>query len=325
MAQTWLENARSALRHEAREVAAAAERLDDRFVEAVGLLSDCSGKVVVSGAGKSGNVAKQIAATLSSTGTPAVFLHPSDASHGDLGLCSPGDPVVMISNAGATAELLRLVGPLKDLGCPLIGILGRANSPLAKEMDVYLDASVEREADPENLIPTASSLVALAFGHALALALVETKGFSSDDFLQRHPGGQIGRNLRVRVGEAMHQGDAVAWVAPADSLKQVVIAMTRRPLGAACVVESARSLVGLITDGDLRRALERHDDIRQLLAEDVMTPNPVSVSPEAKLVEALDLMENRRSQIALLPVVDSKNGSCVGLIRLHDVCQGFLP
>ncbi|MCP5120226.1 MAG: KpsF/GutQ family sugar-phosphate isomerase, partial [bacterium] len=289
---------------EARELDRAAGRLDERLVEAVELILDGAGKVVLTGVGKSGHVGRKIAATLSSTGTPAVFLHPSEASHGDLGLCAPGDLVIMISNSGTSTELARLVAPLKELGCPLIGILGKPESPLAAEMDVVLDASVEREADPDNLVPTASVVVALALGHALAVALIEARNFSADEFGQRHPGGQLGRNLRVKVGEAMHSGDEVAWVAPEDSLKQVVIEMTRCPLGAACVVEESGRLAGLITDGDLRRALRAHDDIRQLRAADVMTRHPVSISGEVRLIDAMRQMEKRPSAISLLPVVD---------------------
>ena len=319
-----LKAARTAMEIESQAVARAAERLDESLRQAIELILEQSGKMVVTGIGKSGHVGRKIAATLSSTGTPAVFMHPGEAAHGDLGVYVPGDPTLMISNAGSTVELVRLVAPLRELHSPLIGIMGNPRSAMAKEMDVVLDASIEREADPDSIVPTASSMVALSLGHALAIALMQARGFTLEDYGMRHPGGQIGRNLRVTVNEAMHQGEEVAWVAPDDSLKQVVIAMTKRPLGAACVVEAGGKLKGLITDGDLRRALNAHDDIRTLRATDVMTADPVTIGNEARLLEAMRIMEDRPSQIALLPVVDAGNGECLGLIRLHDICQIWL-
>ncbi len=316
--------ARAAMVIESEAVAAAAARLGENLLLAVELILRRPGKLVVIGVGKSGHVGRKIAATLSSTGTPAVFVHPAEAAHGDLGVCAPGDAALMISNAGASAELVRLVPFLKELGAPLIGIIGSPRSALAARMDVVLDASVEREADPEGIVPTASSTVALAVGDALAVALLTARGFTSRDFARLHPGGLLGRSLRFRVREAMHQGEDVAWVAPEDSLKQVVIAMTSRPLGAACVVDAEHRLAGLITDGDLRRALQSHDDIRELKAADVMTANPVTIGPEARLLDAMRLMEDRPSQISLLPVIEPSGGRCVGLIRLHDICQAWL-
>jgi arabinose-5-phosphate isomerase len=203
----------------------------------------------------------------------------------------------------------------------LIGILGNAASPLAAQVDVLLDASVEREADPNNLAPTASAVVALALGHAVAIALMCARKFTPEEFGRFHPGGQLGRNLRLSVREAMHSGAEVAWVAPEATLKEVIIAMTRLPLGAACVVEEDGGLAGLITDGDLRRALSLHDDIRQLRAADVMTARPVSVGPETLLGEALELMERRTSQISVVPVVDGDRRA-LGLLRLHDIYLG---
>jgi arabinose-5-phosphate isomerase len=304
---------------EAEAVAAAAQRLDGNFCRAVELILGNAGKLIVTGMGKSGHVARKLVATLSSTGTPAVFLHPTEAAHGDLGVYTPGDPTVMVSKSGATAELVRLVPLLRDLRSPLIGILGNPASPLATEMDIVLDSAVRREADPQNLTPTASAIVALALGHALAVALMYARNFTIEDFGRYHPGGQLGRSLRLRVRDVAHSGEEVAWVGPEHSLKQVVIAMTERPLGAACVVAAGGRLVGLITDGDLRRALQAHDDIRSLRAADVMTIRPVTVKPEARLLEALRLMEDRPSQISVLPVVDSATGCCLGLLRLHDL------
>jgi arabinose-5-phosphate isomerase len=308
---------------EADAVARASKRLDGGLSRAVVLILDQPGKLVVTGLGKSGLVARKIVATLCSTGTPAVFLHAAEASHGDLGIYSPGDPTLMVSKSGATKELLHLIPFLRELPSQRIGILGKPGSPLAAEMDVVLDASVEREADPENLAPTASATVALALGHALAVALMRARNFSAADFRRFHPGGHLGRTLRLTVGQVLHGRDEVAWAELDHSLRHVVIAMTRHPLGAACVVDSAGCLVGLITDGDLRRALQTYDDIRALCAADVMTPSPVSIGPEALLLDALRLMEDRPSQISVLPVVDSYQ-RCLGLVRLHDIYRAEL-
>jgi arabinose-5-phosphate isomerase len=248
-----------------------------------------------------------------------VFLHPGEAAHGDLGVCQPGDPVLMISKSGTTAEMLDLIGPLRELNAPLIGILGSTASPLAREMDVILDASVLREADPGGFTPTSSSVVALALGHALAVALMVVRGFSAEHFARLHAGGTLGRNLRLRVRDVMHSGEEVAWVSAGDSLKHVVVEMSRHPLGAACVVSSERTLAGLITDGDVRRALEQHDDIRELTASLVMTAAPVTVEPSLLVHDALRLMEDRPSQISVLAVVEQ--GRCLGLLRLHDLYQ----
>ena len=292
------------------------------WLGAVDLILDRRGKVVVTGMGKSGHVARKIAATLQSTGTPSVFLHPTEAGHGDLGVCQPGDPVLMISKSGCTAELLDLIAPLREFDARFIGILGNVKSPLAAEMDIVLDASVEREADPESFMPTASTMVALALGHALAVALMQARGFTAEHFRRYHPAGQLGQNLRIRVQQAMHSGGEVAWVKPGDSLRHVVIEMSERPLGAACVVSDDRRLLGLVTDGDVRRALKNHDDIRPLRATDVMTASPTTVAPDALLHEALSLMENRPSQIYVLPVVDARTQVCLGLLRLHDIYRG---
>jgi len=309
---------------EAEAISTAARRLNGDLARAVQLILRHPGKVVLTGVGKSGHVGRKIAATMCSTGTAAVFLHPTEATHGELGIYAPGDPTILISKSGVTAELVRLVPVLREFGAPLIGIISSPASPLASQVDVWLDASVEREADPDNLAPTASAIVALALGHALAVALMQARNFTVEQFGRYHPGGQLGRCLRLKVKQAMHCGEQVAWTRPDDPLKQVVIAMTQRPLGAACVVGRDRELVGLITDGDLRRALQLHDDIRQLRAADVMTVKPTTIDPDARLLDALRLMEDRPSQISVLPVVDRGSGGCVGLIRLHDICQAEL-
>ena len=304
---------------EAEAIACAARRLDDQFACAVDLIQAHTGKIVVTGLGKSGFAAQKLAATMCSTGTPAVFLHPVDALHGDVGIYAAGDPTILLSKSGTTLELLRLIPVLRGLNSPLIGIVGNRLSPLGKQLDIVVDASVRVEADPFNLAPTASSAVANALGDALALAVMQARKLTAEDFAQRHPAGQLGRNLRVTVRQVMHCGDEVAWATTASSMKSVIIAMNRCPLGAACVTGPDGELQGLITDGDLRRALQSIDEIRDVKAGDLMTARPVAVSPDATLQEAMRLMEDRPSQISVLPVVEG--GRCTGLVRLHDLYQ----
>jgi arabinose-5-phosphate isomerase len=317
----WLAVARSVLQAESRAIAAAADRLNQTLTQAVQLILDHPGKVVVSGVGKSGHIGQKLAATLASTGTPAVFLHAAEAVHGDLGIYTPGDPSILISKSGSTAELLRLVPILRQFRSPLIAIVGHPKSPLARAVDLILDATVEREADPLDLAPTCSSTVALAVGDALAVSLMHARQFGPQDFARYHPGGQLGRNLWLKVADVMHQGEEVAWVTPETPLRQVIIAMTERPLGAACVVDAAFQLLGLVTDGDLRRALLAHDDIRNLRAGACMTRQPLTIFPDASLRDAIRLMEDRPSQISVLPVTDRASGRCLGLVRIHDIYQ----
>jgi len=300
----WLKVARAVLEAESQAIRQVAARLDDNLSRAVQIILEHRGKVVVSGIGKSGHIGHKLAATLSSTGTPAVFLHAAEAVHGDLGIYTPGDPSILISKSGATAELLRLVPVLRQFQSPLIAIVGNLSSPLASQADVVLDARVEREADHLNLAPTCSSTAALAIGDALAVALMYARRFSPRDFAQFHPAGQLGRTLWLRVADVMHQEQAVAWVAPDTPLRQVIIAMTERPLGAACVVDHSRRLLGIITDGDLRRSLLTYENISTVQARDIMTKTPVTVAPEASLKDAARLMEDRPSQISVLPVVE---------------------
>ena len=305
---------------EAEAISCAAGRLDDQFLLAARLIEDHHpGKIVVTGLGKSGFVAQKLAATMCSTGTPAVFLHPVDALHGDVGIYAEGDPTIILSKSGTTMELLRLIPVLRGLNSQLIGIIGTPMSPLAREMDIVLDASVRAEADPYNLAPTASTAVATALGDALALGIRRARNLTPEDFAQLHPAGQLGRNLRVTVRQVMHGADEVAWASAESSMKQVIIAMNRFPLGAACVRGDDGALQGLITDGDLRRALQMNDDIRDVNAGGLMTIAPVTVSPDATLQDALRLMEDRPSQISVLPVVEGDR--CLGLVRLHDLYQ----
>lgn len=309
--------ARHAMECEAASVLNAAKRLDGSLSRAMDLILAHPGKLIVTGMGKSGLVGQKIASTLCSTGTSAVFLHPSEALHGDLGVYSPGEVSIIISNSGTTGELIRLVPILRGLNSPLIGIVGNTNSPLARAMDVVLDGTVGREADPCNIAPTASAIVALALGDALASALMVARDFTLEDYARRHPGGQLGRSLLLTVRDVMHAGERVAWVNATASVKEVVMAMTQHPLGAACVVGSEHRLLGLITDGDLRRALQNYDDIRLLSAREIMTVRPTTIDPEVRLRDALRLMEDRPSQISVLPVVETER--CLGLVRIHDI------
>jgi arabinose-5-phosphate isomerase len=318
--EEFLSVAKSTMLAEADAIQVAAGRMGDTMVAAVQTILSSKGKVVIIGMGKSGHIGEKIVATLCSTGTPSVFLHAAEATHGDLGIYEPGDPTIMISKSGATAELVNLIPVLRQFKTPLIGILGNLSSPLARLVDIVLDGRVSREADPLNLAPTSSSTVALAIGDALAAALMHARQFTDADFARYHPSGQLGHNLLLRVADVMHVGKDVAWVSPDDSLRSVVIAMTQHPLGAACVIDGARILKGIITDGDLRRALQAHDDIRPLKAGDIMTANPIAVSQNVILKEAARVMEDRTSQISVLPVID-QDQCCVGLLRIHDVYQ----
>ena len=315
-----LQAARGAMAIEAEAIQTAAQRLDGSLLKAVEILARHHGKIVITGVGKSGLVGQKIAATLCSTGTPAIFLHAAEAVHGDLGVYAPGDPTILISKSGASVELVRLIPVLRQFESGLVGILGNLNSTLAAMVDVALDGRVAREADPLNLAPTASSTVALAIGDALASALMQARGFEQQDFARYHPAGMLGRVLLMHVYDVMHAASQVARVRLDDNLRQVVIEMTRYPLGAACVADEAGRLLGLITDGDVRRALQQHEDIRELQAQDVMTRRPITIAPTASLREAADQMENRPSQLSVLPVVD-EDGQALGLLRIHDIYQ----
>lgn len=318
-----LDLARSALSAEAHAITQAADRLDANFHRAVQLLLKQNSKVIITGIGKSGHIAQKIVSTFCSTGTPAVFLHATEAVHGDLGIYTPGDPTILISKSGTTAELVRLIPILREFKSPLIGILGNINSPLARAVDIVLDASVQREADPLNLAPTSSSTVALAMGDALVAAIIWARGFDLMDFARLHPSGQLGRDLWLKVEDVMHKKDQVACATEDTPLQQIVIAMSKAPLGAACILDGSGQLVGIITDGDMRRILQTNEDTRTLKAKDVMTPNPITISDKATLKEAVDCMENRRSQISVLPVLDH-DGGFVGLVRIHDIYQSDL-
>lgn len=311
----------ASLKAEAEALQALRERLGESFLKAVRLLAGHSGKVITCGMGKSGHIAQKVAATLCSTGTPAVFLHAAEARHGDLGIYHPGDPTILFSKSGSTTEILHLIPVLKDFSSPIIAIVGNVNSEIARVADAVLDASVAREADPLDLAPTSSAVCALAWGDALAAALEVAKGFHGDDFARLHPAGQLGRNLLNRVADVMKGMDEVAWIAPTATLREVVIALTKFPQGACCVADEEKRLLGIITDGDIRRMLERTEDFHGISAAELMTANPVTITRDAPLADALKLMEDRPRQIYVLPVLEPNGGPCCGLLRLHDVYQ----
>ncbi|MDQ7007977.1 MAG: KpsF/GutQ family sugar-phosphate isomerase [Acidobacteriota bacterium] len=310
-----LETGRRVLRIEARAIESLAGRLGESFEAAVALIRGARGRVVLSGMGKSGLVARKIAATLASTGTPALFLHPAEAIHGDLGMIVEGDVVLALSHSGETAELLALLETIRRLGAKIIAMTGAAESTLAREADLLLDTSVEEEGCPLGLAPMASTSSALALGDALAAALMVAKGFSEEDFARLHPGGRLGKKL-ARVEQMMHHGDAVPRVLPATPMKQVVLEISRKRLGCTTVCTDEGLLVGLITDGDLRRLLERDPAPLEHVAEEVMTPNPQTIASRELASVALHLMESRK--ITMLPVVDDR-GRLEGLIQIHDL------
>lgn len=307
------------LRDEAQALIAVAEKFGDHFDAVVDLLLGHKGKVVLCGMGKSGHIAQKITATFNSTGTPAVFLHPAEGMHGDLGIYTPGDPTIMFSKSGTTIEMVRLIPMLRQFHSPIVAIVGNVRSPIAQQSDYVIDVACE-EADPLKMVPTTSALVSLAVGDALASALMIARKFTADDFAKFHPGGQLGRNLLLTVADVMQPADKTAIVAADVSLRQVVIEMTQKPNGAACIVDAAGKLCGIVTDGDVRRALQKYPEISPLKAADVCTQNPVTITPDASLREAEKLMEDRPkfNQLSLLPVVDVA-GRYLGLIRLHDV------
>lgn len=321
------------LRLEAAAIEAAAERLQPASVErAIELLSCCNNKVVLLGVGKSGVIAQKIAQTLTSTGTVAVFLHPSDAQHGSLGVITPGDVVIALSNSGETDEIIHLLPALKHRQVELIAIVGNTNSTLARHAAIVLDASVDQEACPLNLAPTTSTTVALAIGDALAMTLMQIKNLTAEEFAANHPAGRLGKRLTLLVADLMHPSPNVA---PAATWLEVVQAIGKFGLGAVTVVDETGKLVGIVTDGDLRRAVEKvmmqkilvqniePENLRALTAQNMMTSQPVAVAPDNLAYDALQLMENRQSQISVLPVVDA-NLICVGLLRIHDVVRSGL-
>ena len=315
--------ASSILHDEGQELINAADRISSSVVDVCDLIVKHPGKVVICGMGKSGLIAQKIAATLCSIGNKAVFLHAAEAAHGDLGIYAPGDPTILISKSGSTNELIKLIPILKEFNSPLIGILGNMKSSLVDHMDIVLDASVSREVDPLGLVPTASTTLTLAIGDALAAVIMSHQGFNHEDFAKLHPAGDLGRRLRLTVEDIMQPIDNVAVVKKDDKLRKVVIDMTEKPYGAALVLNN-ETLLGIVTEGDLRRCLAKNGDIDKMLASEIMSINPISINIKAPLREALTLMEERESQISVLPVVNDDEKLCFGLLRLHDVYQTHL-
>ncbi|MDG5974057.1 KpsF/GutQ family protein [Hydrogenophaga taeniospiralis CCUG 15921] len=313
--------ARETLDIEAQAVAAMALRLDQRFVAALELVLKSRGRVVVMGMGKSGHIGRKIAATLASTGTPAMFVHPAEASHGDLGMITADDVVLGISNSGESEELTAILPLIKRMGVPLLAITGRGDSTLGRHADVVLDASVEKEACPHNLAPTASTTAQLAMGDALAVALLDARGFKADDFARSHPGGSLGRKLLTHVSDVMRSGDAVPRVPREAGLMDLMREISAKGLGMSAIVDADNRVLGIFTDGDLRRLIERTGssaDLRALSARDVMHPNPRTVRAEALAVEAAGLME--ASRITSVLVVDEL-GRLSGALNSNDLMR----
>jgi arabinose-5-phosphate isomerase len=307
--------ARKVLQTEAAAILALVDRLDGAFERAVALLLDCRGRVIVTGMGKSGIIAHKIAATFASTGTPAFFLHPAEAIHGDLGVLQADDVIVALSYSGETEELLRLLETIKRLGAHLIAITGDCQSSLGKAADVTLDCRVSEEACPLNLVPTASTTAALALGDALAMTLLVAKGFKQEDFASLHPGGKLGKRL-MRVEQLMHGGEQTPVVGVDTVMPEIIYEMSSKGLGMSCVVDDSRHLVGIITDGDLRRHMSNGTNILSRRAADVMTRRPVTVAPDTLATEALHVLEQRK--ITSIVVVDAAN-IVQGVVHLHDL------
>ncbi len=310
-----LEKAKKAIRIEAEAIQALAERLDSGFLQAVEMIDSTQGRVIVSGIGKSGIIAKKIASTFSSIGIPAIFFHPAEGMHGDLGLVRQDDLLIAISKSGETEELLTMLPLLKRLNVPIIALTGDPKSILASQADLILDVSVQLEACPNNLVPTSSTTAAMVMGDALAIALMERRGLTPDDFAIFHPGGAIGRSL-TKVAQIMHTGEEVPRVNPDTPFMKTILEMTGKRLGTTTVVDSENRLLGIVTDGDLRRAIEKKLKLETLKAADIMTTKPKTIGSDKLAVDALNLME--RHKITSLAVVDSDN-KLIGLLHMHDI------
>jgi arabinose-5-phosphate isomerase len=316
-----IKKGKEVVRIEAEAVAALEDRIDQSFAQAVEVLFACRGRVVVTGMGKSGNVARKIVATFNSTGTPALFLHPSDALHGDLGMVRKEDVVVCISKSGDTAELHSLLPMFKRIGVPIIAMVGNPSSKLGQISDITLDVGVKEEACPYDLAPTSSSTAALVFGDALAMALLQLRNFTVEDFALYHPGGSVGRRLLLKIEELMVKDDAVPRVKRDIPIRDAIIEMTSKRLGATCVVDGGGKLIGIITDGDLRRFLQKTTDVTHITAEMVMTEHPKTISEN--VLAALALQEMETHNISQLVVVDGEHRP-VGMVHLHELVKAGL-
>lgn len=308
--------ARDVIATEAEAVRALEQRLDRRLVDAVNAILHCRGRVVVSGMGKSGHIARKIAATMASTGTPAFYVHPGEAGHGDLGMIVPDDILIAISNSGETPEILLIVPVVKRQGARLIALTGNPESTLARQADIHFDTSVEREADPLGLAPSSSTTAQLAMGDALALALVAARGFSAEDFARSHPSGSLGRRLLVRVSDVMHTEDALPFVPTGTPVADALVPMTQKGLGMAIIVDRGQRLLGVFTDGDLRRALQARVDVHTAKIDSLMTRNPHSIGPDRLAAEAVKYMEQFRIN-GLLVLDDDQR--VIGAFNMHDL------
>ena len=313
-----LDLAREVLAIEAAAVHALIASVDANFLAALELMLHCQGRIVVSGMGKSGHIARKIASTLASTGSPAFFVHPAEASHGDLGMITQHDVVIALSNSGESPELLTIVPILKRSGAKLISLTGNPNSSLALEADVHLDTSVEKEACPHNLAPTASTTAALALGDALAVSLLDARGFGPEDFARSHPGGSLGRRLLVHITDVMRQGDALPHVTETALVREAMLEMTQKGMGMTAVLDSQNRVIGVYTDGDLRRSLDRGIDIRTTPVKQVMTPSPRTIGSNKLAAEAVKVMQD--SKVYSLLVVD-ETGRLAGALSMHDLMR----
>jgi arabinose-5-phosphate isomerase len=316
--------ARVTLAHEIAALSAALERLGPELDAAVDLIAAAPGKVIVSGLGKSGAVGRKIAATLASTGTPAMFVHPVEAVHGDFGMVQKGDVALLLSKSGETPEVVDFLRIVRGVGLKAVGLIGRRNSTLARTCDVFVDAGVEREACPLDLVPTSSTTVAMALGDALACCLLERRGFTREDFSKLHPSGSLGKRLLLRVRDVMHKGNEIPLVKPGASLMDVLLTMSAKGMGAVLAATEEQELMGIFTDGDVRRCFARlGGNIMQLTIDEVMVRHPVVIKEDELAVAAVRLMEDRPSQISVLPVVDAGR-RLVGIVRIHDLVRAGL-
>ncbi len=313
-----LDLARQVLRIEGDAVLALIERIDGSFLQALSLILNCHGRVIVSGIGKSGHIGRKIASTLASTGTPAYFVHPAEASHGDLGMITSDDVLIALSNSGESAELLNILPSIKRQGAKLIAMTGNAESALARDADVHLNAAVAQEACPLNLAPTASTTAVLALGDALAVALLDARGFGAEDFARSHPGGALGRQLLTRIRDVMRTGDAVPTVPPTARVAEATREISRGGIGMTVVIGYDRQILGIFTDGDLRRAIVNNLDLQALTVTDIMTRKPRLIGPEKLTAEAVEMMDKHR--INQIPVAD-ENGRLIGALNMHDLFQ----
>jgi len=316
---SYIELGLAVLKTESEAITALMQRLDQSFHRACDMLLDCEGRIVVTGMGKSGHIGNKIAATLASTGSPAFFMHPGEASHGDLGMITSDDLLIALSNSGETSEITLLLPLLKRLGIPLIALTGKPGSTLARAADINLDVSIDKEACPMGLTPTSSTTASLAMGDALAIAVLQARGFTEEDFALSHPGGNLGRRLLLRVSDIMHSGDAIPLVPVSSSLSDTLLEMTKKGLGMTGVIDPEnKQLVGIYTDGDLRRTFEKMPDIKTAQVRDFMTPDCVTIDADRIASEALKIMHDR--EINALMVVD-KNNLVQGALNMHDLLR----